>query len=409
MTDKLSETWRSASLRYAAAANARVELLRQGKEAPMPAFDERVLCGEAVLAEVRAANQQSTTDTLAARFPPAIAPLAEALPDTLIVWQVVFTPEGVLTQLGDPEEGRRFALVTPQQVKPVDGLIGFGTGPRQRLFAVATPSHITLHDGWGGPILLQRPWPMRDASNPFSPADDEFQLCAIPRSADLDARIGLACKSGIFVGDQRTWRRIDPFTHTNTQAAYDQGPLYCAHLAASPDGTQLVAGHLDGKHTLFNAALQPTSFLPKLADGPHQAAFHPSGQLAHNGVSGMFGKTQFAHVASRRDKEELVTLEDDSRCHSMRPYRDGFIIGDMWGNITAFAADGSERWTHHIGGPIYALDIAQDEMTLVVGTGLGVLAVLDLDTGTPSPFTIGTSTHQERWRWVFTENENLRW
>jgi hypothetical protein len=108
---------------------------------------------------------------------------------------------------------------------------------------------------------------------------------------------------------------------------------------------------------------------------------------------------------------EVVVVNSEARVYASAWRSGEFILGDAWGNLSAFDQKGEHHWDHFIGSSICAMDLSADGRRLIASTYAGLLVILDLDTGEGDPYRIGTSTHRERRRWLFWKNEKkpLAW
>jgi hypothetical protein len=428
-TTALAARWQDETRCYVAAINdyvARGMALGWDNAGTQPA-DTRAALAEPVLAVVRAANRAGEVEALHAHFPPESSPFLSEARTRHIGPVVLLDDDRVVVRAGPPWAPAACFVLDNFHAVPLPDVVCVGRSPDRRYIAIARAEHVTIHDGWEGPVVCTLVWPtgreglpteawLRDASTP----PPVTQLIPFPDGA----RALLVSSIGVFVltvdgavplhpGASERRERYD-----EDRQEYPDEPVALnidmEHGALSADGQLIAVGSQDSEHLLFDAELRLVGRVPPASSYPHAAVFSADGRhVAFNSCHFYNGETVSvlrgripAASSEPTVAEDAVTLVDPScRVYAAVGRDDTFLLGDAYGYVRACGLDGTPRWQHFFGGTIAGMDLSRDGTTLAVSTYAGVVHLLDLDTGEVNPYVIGTTTHRERRRWMFWPDE----
>ena len=318
-------------------------------------------------------------------------------------------------------------------------LKGLGRSMDGRCFAQSDGTHITTHQGFGGPQIAQLPLPH---GNEGIPASMGLVAGSLGRRCDEiipfsdGRRVLLRNPTGIYListnqGVQRlhpqefdegedgdeddggpyTW----PKNHEDAAEGEPEGSLLSMdmlHMALSPDERFIAVGDQDSTHILLGA--QDGGLLRTLetqSSYPHHARFsHDGTRLWFNSCHLYNGITTSTRVDDAQDTEGTV-VNADWRVYASATLPGMVVMGDASGYVHAMDDEGNTLWRHHVGSSISAIEASPDGSTLLVGSYGGYLAVLQRTETGLDPYSIGTSPYAEVSRWIFWNNENapLRW
>ncbi|KQV78336.1 hypothetical protein [Rhizobacter sp. Root1221] len=437
-TDSPQERWRSLTLGHAEDINAYVAKGlaegwdRAGKE-PVAASYEDLL--PAFLTALRAANGQLQRKDIKAEWPPAYGPLHPLLESNgQNISTLYLLPDGsLLARIGAPYEAGRIVHIRGDVVTHVEGVQHIGRCPRRRYFAVGREQGVEVTDGWLGERVALCPWPLGTEGVPEGFAVTQLEKPPVPTQLlpfPDGTRVLLVSSDGIFVLRDDGAVRLLPtqkemrehFSWLMEECPEDDLAvgLSMEHGAISADGSLIAVGAQDGRHRVFNAALQCIAEIGPHGEYPHYAAFSADQQvLALNACHFYNGTTIGIDIEKipgldsdfYDEVEGLKILEKGARVYAAVARNNEFIFGDAYGYLRATDLAGNCRWQHYIGSTVGAMDLSDDGKTLVASTCAGFISIIDLDAGRQQPYQIGNGGHFERRRWVFWKGESspLAW
>jgi hypothetical protein len=428
----VSKRWCEEGSRYARDANAfidrgnRLGPEQSGKEPE----DTRKDLAETVLEAVREANLTGAMAAIREKFPPAYAPFIDLINVNGQVLRPLFWLESgdIVVRVGYQKNATTYRI-NDLRVKSLPGILSFGRSPNRRYYAVAREKGITIHDGWDGPTVTSLAWPKIGGT---AGAPEVEELVPFPDGK----RVLLGTRDAIVV------LAPDKTTVLYPKKELKDIWLNNPHGAVSPDGSLIAIGdRLTCEHLIFNSRCEMVGRMCPLVDvAPCHASFSNDGRLLqlssfmlYNGATVILPTSRFPGF--KIDQKELdgcwfskktwpemrdglqkfdrdvVVLNSEARVYASAWRSGAFILGDAYGNVSAFDKQGENRWDHFIGSSICAIDLSADGRRLIASTYAGLLVILDLDMGEGDPYRIGTSTHREQRRWLFWKNEKtpLAW
>lgn len=404
---ELSEKWRSEGLRYAQEINgfvARGIASNWTNGEPEPAPDTREEIVEAVLNEVRRANDEGNAGWLRNVFPPAWEPFRKTL-DTRgqRIDGVVLLPDDlILLRTGDTKG--RYYRIDSYSFDTLEGIHYVGIAPDKSWLAFATDDGVQLRRTWNGPIEVLLPWP-----NPTHP-ERVTQLIASPRG---NCAL-LVTPQGFSILKPDGAIRLSATDRDLEEGEEPDYMLSMEHGAISRDGRYFVVGHQCSNHLVFDENGQLIADIGPHCEYPHFALFdYENAHLLANSCHLYNGETISVPVESLEglktspyeDDERILLCSGGERVYAAVARPGEFIVGDAYGYVRAYDQDGKLVWQHFMGSTISGMDISADGKTLVIASYAGIVALIDLDTGAADPFQIGTATHRERFRWLFWKKE----
>ncbi|SDI16072.1 PQQ-like domain-containing protein [Pseudomonas flavescens] len=431
------QQWQAAVLDYARQVNRYVEQGQSqgwdGLEEPQLAATEHLL--PALLEALQAANETNADDashaTLRTDWPPAHLPLVPLLDEQAqAISALALLDDGsLLARIGSSYERGRLVRIQGDQWHEVIGIDFFGRCPARRYFALARASGISVHDGWDGPQVARFDWPTGLEGLPEDAGFEALEQPATPTALipfPDGQRVLLVSPDGIFVLAEDATTRLLPRPaeickdlHKGTPVDDIALGLSMEHGAVSADGRWLAVGEQCGSHLVFDSTLQQVADVGPAGEYPHFALFNRrSDRLILNACHFYSGATLCVAVADLpgmqtdfySEDQRTPVVQDGARVYAGVSRGDTFIVGDAYGYLRAFDEQGNERWQHHIGSTICAMDLSADGNTLAVSSHAGFVCLIDLDAGRPA-WQIGTGEHHERQRWLFWKGQSkpLRW
>jgi hypothetical protein len=437
-----AERWRTAIYDYATKINAYVEQGdREGwkKNRPEPQHADLSDLLPVWRDALRRANAEGDLDTFRTAWPTTHAPLIPIFEANAqgIAEIAMLSGNEALVRVGAAyqADGRCFRI-TPTHATPIDDVDFFGQCAHRRFLALAIGDRILIRDGFDGPLLADLPRPRGDEDPPsgirIGIAKDRTVLYRLQPFAE-GKRVLAVTGDGVFVVDQDGIHRLLPTReHLQERQRYsveeEEGDpsdpvsagLGMVHGAVSPDDAFIATGHQDGRHRIFDSALNLIGEVGPHGEYPHHAAFSACGKFAvlnachfYNGgtiavaVDALHGiDTEFyqAHPA-------VTLVEDGARVYASAARGDEIYLGDANGYVRAVSITGEPRWKHFIGSTISAMALSADGATLLVATYAGFVSMIRMNAGERGPEQIGTGPHREFRRWLFWKEEShpLAW
>lgn len=435
MTDK-QQQWQTQAIEFAQKINAYVAKGMSegwdnvGEQPNSPQLDEAL---PALLGALRKANQGDVRQDVKALWPISYEMIHPLLDDNgQNISALCALPDGsLLARIGATYEPGRVVRIRGDEVTELEDIEFFGRCPQRRFYAIANARGIIVTDGWQGPQVATFSWPqgVEDLPEGISVTP----LSGIPRPTQLipfpdGKRVLLVSSDGIFVLSQSGVRRLFPTCAQleqlrddlaqNEDFADEELPLGLSmeHGAISPDGKLIAVGAQDGRHAVFNDALDCIAQVGPHGEYPHYALFSADGShLAMNACHFYNGATIAMPTELLpgtdsdyyEDIDGLTVIEPGARVYAGTARGDEIILGDAYGYLRAVTADGQSRWQHFIGSTINAIDISADGKTLFASTCAGFISVIELDAGRQQPYQIGNGGHYEHRRWLFWKSEDL--
>ncbi len=434
-TLKLSKQWQSEGLKFAEALRKfHLAAEAKGVDNVKEPSETRKRLAKPVFSLLRDANASGDVAQIAA-FRELFAPSWDALFDLLEKQGQSIDPvfmiddKRIVVRVGSPWESPTSYILDGTSTETMKDVRIVGRAPganrADSVWGVARADGVTLHKGFNGPVIATFKYPgLRDGI----PAklklsiqnDDLFHLLGLIPFPDASGVI-LNSRAGIYLLSKNGAKRIAP-TDDHLQETFGKETeastisIDMGHVALSPDGKYIAAGHQDSSHLLFDATGKYLGAAEARNEYPHYAVFSSDSKSVLYNACHFYAGTSFTkkvssitNTANTNDETQLVS---GARVYSAVPYKDGFIIGDANGYIHFHDRTGKRIWYHHIGSTINSIDISGDEKRLLVSSYAGFVVMFDLETGTPDPYYLGArSTNRETRRYVIWKNERkpLMW
>lgn len=431
---------------------------QQGSGDPLP-DDPRGASAATVLQLARVVSRQADealTERFRQRFafaPDAYAALASEQGQCIgPVFQLADGAGTVLRRGADYSPDVHWVQLQGPAHTPLPALKGLGRSHDGRCYAQSDGTHITTHQGFGGPQIAQLPLPQGNEGLPTAlglSAGALGQRCDELIPFNDGQRALLRNPTGVYLltpgGVQRihpqefeedgpcSWpkNQLQEGAENGADASDDgedddqdggdenTGPRQLAldmlHMALSPDERHIALGDQDSMHILLDAQGRVLRTL-MTESYPHHTRFsHDGALLWANSCHFYNGHTVASRVGDAQDSEGTL-IDAECRVYASATLPGLVILGDAYGYLHARDDSGKALWRHYIGGTISALEVSPDGSLLLVGTSGGYLVRLERRTQADAivgadPYAIGTSPYVELRRWVFWGNEAapLRW
>jgi hypothetical protein len=372
---------------------------------------------------------------------------------------------GLVARIGaDYSPGVHWVQLQGPALTPLPALKGLGRSHDGRCFAQSDGTHITTHQGFGGPLIAQLPLPQGNEGLPTAlglSAGALGQRCDEIIPFNDGQRALLRNPTGVYLLTPGGVQRIHP------QEFDDDGPyswpknqlqegvendadandddedegedrdgeegedenttprqlaLDMLHMALSPDERHIALGDQDSMHILLDAQGRVLRTLVTESYPHHTRFSHDGALLWANSCHFYNGSTVASRVADAQDSEGTL-IDTECRVYASATLPGMVILGDAYGYLHARSDSGQLLWRHHIGGTVSALEASPDGRLLLAGTCSGYLVLLqraevdaqvDAKAGTgvgADPYAIGSSPCVELRRWIFWSGEPapLRW
>lgn len=425
-----------------ASADEDVEDEEEQSTADLPE-DPRKASAPTVLQLARVVNRHAD-GALAERFRQRFAFAPDAYVRTAakagqFIGPVLLLADGrILARIGPTySESAHWVQIDGAVLTALPMLKGLGRSADGHCFAQSDGTHITTHQGFGGPQIAQLPLPRGNEGIPASMglvAGSLGQRCDEIIPFNDGRRVLLRNPTGVYLisaaqgvqrlhpqefdeGDEEgddggpyTW----PKNHQDAADGEPEGSLLAMdmlHMALSPDERLIAVGDQDSAHVLLGAQGQLLRGLEVHSSYPHHACFsHDSARLWCNSCHLYNGITTSTRVDDAQDTEGTV-VNAQWRVYASATLPGLVVMGDADGYVHAMDDEGRTLWRHHVGSSISAIEASPDGSTLLVGSYGGYLAVLQRTETGLDPYSIGTSPYTEVRRWIFwnTEEVPLRW
>ncbi|MGC4042349.1 MAG: hypothetical protein QM758_00915 [Armatimonas sp.] len=265
---ELSERWRAEGLRYTQETNAFVARgiasnWTSGEPEPTP--DSREEIAEAVLAEVRRANDEGNAGILRSAFPPAWEPFHKTLNTRGqgIDGVVLLPDDSILLRTADTKG--RYYRVWKHSYDWLEGIHYVGIAPDRSWLAVATYSGVQLRRTWESSVELLLPWSSLGCPEQIT------QLIPSPRG---NCAL-LVNEQGFFILKPDGAIRL--FAADSDREEGEELPLpytlAMEHGAISRDGRYFVVGHQSSNHAVFDEEGNRVADIGPHCEYPHYAFF----------------------------------------------------------------------------------------------------------------------------------------
>lgn len=344
----------------------------------------------------------------------------------------------ILARIGPTySDAVHWAQIEGVTVTLLPALQGLGRSADGHCFAQSDGTHITTHQGYGGPLIAQLPLPRGNEGIPASMglvAGALGQRCDEIIPFNDGQRVLLRNPTGIYlISAAQGVQRLHPQEFDEGEDGEDDGGPYTwpknhedaadgeppgsllamdmLHMALSPDERFIALGDQDSTHILLDAQGRPLRTLDTHSSYPHHARFsHDSRWLWFNSCHLYNGITSATRVDDAQDGEGTL-VNTRWRVYASATLPGLAVMGDADGYIHALDGEGNILWRHHVGSTISAVEASADGNTLLVCSYGGYLAVLERTEAGLDPYSIGTSPYTEVRRWIFWDNEPapLRW
>ncbi len=412
-------------------------------EADLP-DDPRKASAPTVLQIARVVNRH-TDEALAARFRQRFAFAPDAYVRTAakagqFIGPIFLLAGGrILARIGPTySESVHWVQIDDEVPTSLPALKGLGRSADGNCFAQSDGTHITTHQGFGGPQIAQLPQPRGNEGIPESmglAAGSLGQRCDEIIPFNDGQRVLLRNPTGVYLisaahGVQRlhpqefdegdgdgddggpyTW----PKNHQDADDGEPQGSLLAMdmlHMALSPDERFIAVGDQDSAHILLDAQDgRPLRRLDTQSSYPHHARFSHDGTRLWFNSCHLYNGITIATPVDAADDTEGTVVNAQWRVYASATQPGMVVMGDASGYVHAMDDEGRTLWRHHVGISISAIETSPDGSLLLVGSYGGYLAVLQRTETGLDPYSIGTSPYAEVRRWIFwdTETSPLRW
>ncbi|KRD26792.1 hypothetical protein ASE39_00295 [Acidovorax sp. Root267] len=363
--------------------------------------------------------------------------------------------DGVVARIGaEHSDDARWVRLQGPALTPLPALKGLGRSHDGRCFALSDGTHITTHQGFGGPQIAQLPLPQGNEGLPASlglAAGELGQRCDEVIPFNDGQRALLRNPTGVYLLTPAGVQRIHPqefdedgpYSWPKNQMQEvgesdddddnedengdgdddgdggedereNTGPRQLAlcmlHMALSPDERHIALGDQDSRHILLDAQGKVLRAL-FTDDYPHHTRFsHDSALLWANSCHFYNGCTVASRVDDAQDSEGTL-IDSEWRVYASATLPGMVIVGDAHGYLHARDDAGKALWRHHIGSTISAVEVSPDGSLLLVGSYGGYLVLLQRSETEMDRYSIGNSPYVELRRWIFWDAEAapLRW
>lgn len=410
----LQRKWFTQGEKYAKAINEMVAFGKKhgwdqwkGEEAE----DKRAPLIDAVIAQLKQANQANTIDAFRVDFPPAYEPMLPLLEEKsqYIGDIVTIDADTVAFLAGTSYEVRTPYLIKGTEVEVLDHTIkGMGKAMRGTVIALAYSDKIVTHEGWNGSVIA------------------EFKLNEIAISKLIPfndgKRVLVVSTQGVYLVEEQEQKLIHPiFSEEEKKEALEEGyelAIDMENATLSQDNTYIVVGDQDRDHRILHLDGKEVGSVGPQSSYPHFCLFSKDDQQLisnschfYNGVTIGVDATKLEgiHIEAYEESDDFVYLDEMMRVYAGVAIADYYILGDAYGYLRAINKEGVELWQHFVGGTISGIAVSEDEKVLWVGTHAGALHKLSLDRGVRDTHTIGTSQLFEEFRLLIWKDEPQVW
>jgi hypothetical protein len=300
-----------------------------------------------------------------------------------------------------------------------------GRSNNRKIWAFANERGIETRDGFDGKVINTFAYPR---GNEGLPDWLKLQPTKAARVADVvlpfndGARVLLANETGVYLLTAATKDkalRLHP-QEFDREGAYswpknkDEAgralSLAMVHVALSPDEKYIALGEQDSAHLLLNSAGKVVASADP-GNYPHYALFDRAATQVlfnechfYNGTTGMLALNKVASSAAKTPvTHTLKPVDEVLRVYSATAGPDAFYLGGS-GYMNCVELGGRQRWRHHVGGSVNAVEFTNDDKFLWTASYSGLLVRSEARAGTGDPARIGDSPLWDVERWLFLDD-----
>ncbi|MBO9198698.1 MULTISPECIES: WD40 repeat domain-containing protein [Niastella] len=399
----LESQWNIQGHSYAKEINAHQAFIEEhgmpdwmGKE-PADKRDELAL---EVLALLKKANREGTIDTFRASYPPAYAPFINIIQEQgQNIENLCYINEDTIAfVIGSAYEKRKAYVLTNRNIEKLsDSIRAIGRSHLNNIYAIAKTNSITTYKNWEGRKIFEFKLP---------------PVVVLPISQLIPFNDGLSVllisSEGIYLLTTQGHSMIHPVPDLEDKdwSSY----IDMEHAALSYDNSLIVVGDQTSAHRILNRDGNHIATIDPHSSYPHYALFSKDGQqILLNSCHSCDGTTISVpatgiHTIKRGDDSHTI-IDNSCRVYAAATTAEHYIFGDAHGNLQAFDKEGKKSWSYFIGSIITGMTLSEDEKTLWVASGSGMVHKLKLNGEQPDDHTIGNGNINEEFRVIFWKNE----
>ncbi|ALM50786.1 hypothetical protein AMR72_13165 [Flavobacterium psychrophilum] len=405
----LKKEWNELGEKYTSAVNDMVDYGEihgwdnwEGEEPE----DKRDHLADEIVVLLRKANSTNTVNEFRNDFPPAHGPLIKYFEEKAqsIEHLHFIENEKIIFLTGTAYQKRRAYMLNGNEVIELDSAINaVGKSKRNEVFAILTDKEVITTKGWEGDIIAK-----------FS----------LQQTADLGVtelipfndgeRVLLTTSEGIFIISKDNEKRIHPVLDTDAEESDSYIDMENATL--SNDNKFIVVGDQCSVHRVLDSSGVEIGSIGQQSEYPYFCLFSKNDEQLitnschfYNGVTiGVeTSKLNGIFVEEYKESNQYITIDESMRVYAGVAANGYYILGDAYGYIKAFGAEGKCLWRHFLGSTISGMTISEDGKILWVGSSSGMLHKLKLGKGHRDKHTVGNGNHYEEFRLILWKEENV--